>query len=146
MDASQEARTREVIGLFLRLSLGLLFFIYGLNKLTGGMQYFADYVVSQFDKTWIPKILLYPYGYIYPWVEMITGFALIVGFMTRRFLVVMGVCLLFLQFGQLVLSSVSPESAIPTVAQIANYILILAAALWTIRDDPYSLDGLRKAM
>jgi len=145
MDPSQDARTRELIGLFLRISLGLLFFFTGLNKLMGGMQHFAGVVVSQFDQTWMPKLFLYPFGYIYPWVETITGFALIVGFMTRRFLVVMGVCLLFLEFGQLVLASVN-SAAYGTAALIANYILILGAALWTIREDPYSLDGLRRGM
>lgn len=138
MNGAQEARTRELIGLFLRLSIGVLFFVAGLGKLLGGLQHFAvDYIVHQFSDTWIPNIFLYPFGYLLPFVELIGGFFLIVGLFTRRTLVVMGVVLLLLEFGK----GVQRDPG--TVAQIANYILILCAALWAIREDPYSVDALR---
>lgn len=143
MNGPQESQTRELIGLFLRVSLGLLFFLAGLNKFLSGLQGFAvDYIVRGFESTWLPKLLLYPFGYLLPFVELIGGFLLTVGLFTRRLLLVMGVVLLLLEFGQLVLARVRPESY-ANVAEIANYILILGAALWTIRENPYSVDALR---
>lgn len=138
MNDSREAQTRELIGLFLRLSIGILFFIAGLGKLLGGLQHFAvDNIVHGFAETWIPRFLLYPFGFLLPFVELIGGLFLIVGLFTRRVLVVMGVVLLLLEFGKAV------QRDPGTVAQIANYILILGAALWTIRENPYSVDALR---
>jgi thiosulfate dehydrogenase [quinone] large subunit len=140
MNGFQEARNRELIGLFLRLSIGILFFIAGLSKLFGGLQHFAvDYIVREFSETWIPNFLLYPFAYLLPFFELIGGFFLIVGLFTRRTLVVMGIVLLLLEFGK----AVQKDSA--TVAQIANYILILCAALWAVREDPYSVDALRSS-
>jgi uncharacterized membrane protein YphA (DoxX/SURF4 family) len=144
MNGSNEAHTREIIGLFLRLSIGILFFLTGLNKFLGGLQFFAHtYIVHQFAETWIPSFLLYPFGYLLPFVELICGFLVILGLFTRRALIVLGVVLLMLEFGQVVLAKVNAESY-ATVAQIANYILILGATLWCVRENPYSVDALRR--
>lgn len=138
MNDPKEAHTREIIGLFLRLSIGILFFFAGLNKLLNGLQFFVQtHIVHQFAETWIPSLLLYPFGYLLPFVELIGGFLVILGLFTRRALIVLGVVLLMLQFGQMVLRGSE------TVAQIANYILILGATLWCVRENPYSVDALR---
>lgn len=144
MNGFKEAETRELIGLFLRLSIGILFFVVGLNKFLGGLQRFAvDYIASIFQKTWLPDFVLYPFGYLLPFVELIGGFFLIIGLFTRRTMLVLGALLLVLQFGQYVLGQ--PENY-AAAARSMNYIFALAAAFWFVRENPYSVDALRHSV
>jgi thiosulfate dehydrogenase [quinone] large subunit len=75
--------TRLNLGLLLaRLPLGLLFFLAGLAKITGGVASF----VSESAKTvpsYVPPVLGRGYLYALPFVELITGAMIVLGLFTR---------------------------------------------------------------
>jgi len=70
--------------LLIRVGIGLLFFFAGINKmffhkvltdgssLSGPFGWAADNI-ENFSKTWLPGILLYPFSYSLPFVELILG-------------------------------------------------------------------------
>ncbi len=127
------------ISLLLRLSMGMLFFIAGLNKFVGqgGASGAAQWIIGEFKETYLPLFLVVPYAYVLPYFEILLGAALILGIFTRAALLVCGLLLISLALG----NAVTHDYA--TVANNLNYVLITAVALWfASRDNPYSLDGL----
>ena len=52
-----------------RCALGLLFLLAGIAKFAMGYQAFIDGMANQFEKTWLPSVLLMPFNYSLPIVE-----------------------------------------------------------------------------
>ena len=133
--------TDAAIALFLRLGIGLLLFFAGLNKFLrdGGASGVAEGMLERFADTFLPNVLLVPYVYALPYVEIVVGALLIVGLFSRPSIIFACALLLSLAFGLFVSQSND------TVPKVLNYLLIAAAALWFIsRDNRYSLDALRR--
>ena len=93
---------------------------------------FAQYMTSQFDKTWLPKALLVPYGYALPYVEVILGALLLLGVARNTVLVITGLLFITLTFGQLLLSQ-------PIVFNNAMYTVATAAILFAEAHDRWVL-------
>jgi thiosulfate dehydrogenase [quinone] large subunit len=129
----------SVITVLLRLVMGFLLFFAGIGKLTGpGLKGFAGYIVSDFtEKTWLPKFMLVPYGYVLPFAELILGFLLIIGLFTRPTIIVSALMLISLMFGKILTGDHA------TVANIAQYVVFLCLVYWTSRDNMFSVDYLR---
>ena len=125
----------------LRLALGMLFFMAGLNKFLGpGPVGVSQWMVSEFSGTFMPGFLVAPYAYVLPFIETAVGLLLIFGLFTRATLAVCGLLLLSLAFGKSVLQDHA------TVSSILNYVFMTAVALWfASRDNRYSVDGLIRA-
>lgn len=121
--------------LLLRLAIGMLFLVAGLNKFLGpGPAGFMRMIANQFKATALPKALLEPYGYCLPFLEVALGLFLIAGLYRRAALLATALLLLSLAFGQMLLSEFT------VVAQIFLYLFFVA---WTIRNserDLYCLD------
>jgi thiosulfate dehydrogenase [quinone] large subunit len=131
--------TEAAIAFLLRLSLGMLFLFAGLGKFLGpgGPGGTANWLVGEFEGTFLPSALLLPYAYALPYVEVVLGAALILGVATRPVLMVTALLLISLAFGKVLLKDHA------TVANNLNYVLIAAVALWfASKDDRYSLQGL----
>jgi thiosulfate dehydrogenase [quinone] large subunit len=125
--------------LLLRLALGMLFFFAAVNKFVGGYDNFTSYILSDFEDTWLPAFLLYPYAYALPFVELVLGAVLILGLATRWSFLIAGVLLISLAFGKVV------QQEYGVVASNLNYVLIAAAGLWTSsKGDDYGLGGWMK--
>jgi thiosulfate dehydrogenase [quinone] large subunit len=108
----------------LRWALGLLFLVGGLAKLPTVGGFVQGYLVPAFEKTFLPKGLVAAYGYALPFVEVVLGVLLILGLCRHFALLLSGLTLLSLGFGQMLLKEHG------TVANICLYVLMTAAALY----------------
>src|SRR6266576_3411725 len=88
--------------LFARLVVGLIFFMAGLWKTfqLGPAGHVRRYFLP-FQDTFLPGWSLWAVGYAIPFVELIAGALVIVGFQTRPALVALGVVLVIVTFGHL---------------------------------------------
>lgn len=86
-----------------RWVIGVVLLFAGIGKL-GNVSGFVGYVTSQFEKTWLPKAILLPYGYALPFVEVILGALLLLGIARNLVLFVAGLFFISLTFGQVLLS------------------------------------------
>ncbi|MBI4559971.1 MAG: DoxX family membrane protein [Candidatus Hydrogenedentes bacterium] len=124
-------------GLLLRLALGLLFFLAGLGKFAGpgGPVGAAQGIADMFQPTFLPRILVVPFAYLLPYVEISLGALLILGVFTLEAFAVAGVMLISLAMGMAV------QGKHDVVAHNLNYVLITAVGLWfTSKDNRFALD------
>jgi thiosulfate dehydrogenase (quinone) large subunit len=127
----------SVATLLLRLMLGVLFFFAGLNKFVAGYSASVEGIIGAMkENSWLPEFMLIPYTYPLPFIEVILGFVLIIGFRTRLALFVAGLLLISLAFGKIL----TGEHV--TVANNANYVFMAAVAWFFSRHDLFSLDSL----
>lgn len=127
-----------VSALLLRVGLGVLFFFAGVNKIAGGPVAAAQGMIGNFEETYLPVILVAPFAYVLPYIEVLLGAALIVGIFTKPMLTVAGILLIMLSLGTNVMGNP------PTTANNINYILVTVAALYFVcRDNRWSIDGYR---
>lgn len=121
--------------LVIRLGIGLLFFFAGLNKFLRGAMSVVESFAERFQDTWLPLLLVKPYAFALPYVEILFGVLLIVGFRTRLLLFLTSLLLISLGFGQLILGDGD------TVFRILTYAFITAFALSLSRYNRFSLDA-----
>ncbi|MFZ4928610.1 DoxX family membrane protein [Chryseobacterium sp. Mn2064] len=67
---------------FLRISMGVNLLGHGLVRILK-LQDFASGMMKGFEKSWLPQAMVYPFGMILPFFELIIGLLLIIGFKTR---------------------------------------------------------------
>jgi len=143
MRQNSDPRVKEysVVGLLLRLPLGVLFLFAGINKFAGGYGNFIGWIVQDMtEKTWLPKALLYPYAYTLPFAEVALGLLVLIGLWTRPALFATGLLLTSLMFGKVLAQDYA------TVSNNANYVFLTAAAYYFARYNRYSLDALRRPL
>ena len=119
----------------LRWALGLLMLTSGLSKIGNPGGFVDGYLVPAFAKTPLPAWMVAGYGYALPPVEALLGLLLLLGLCRRGALLLNGVVLLSLAFGQMLLKNH------PTVGTIFVYVLMTALALWMDGADRWSLDA-----
>jgi uncharacterized membrane protein YphA (DoxX/SURF4 family) len=125
--------------LFARLVLGLIFFIAGVYKVFQMTP--AGHVAKWFlpyRDTFLPVWSLWATGFAIPFVELLGGGLLLVGWRIRAALLALGAVLVVVTFGHLLKEPLYPfhEHVIPRLALLL-FLLMLPAA-----DDRYSLDQL----
>lgn len=136
--------TRSLVALLLRLCLGLMFLVFGLQKIDLARK--GDYpgvITKKLEGATVP-VLHQPvpgvplFARVLPYAEVTIGALLIVGLLTPLIAVLSGLLLLQLLFGNLVTNEI----------QIANgmlsYFLVNAGILWLspVTSNYISLDGL----
>lgn len=119
----------------LRWSLGVLFLMAGVPKLFMLKGFVAGHLVPAFEKTFLPAWLVALYGYALPFVEAGVGILLLAGFYRKTALLVAGVTLISLAFGQMLIQGQG------IVANIMFYILMTAAALFGQEYDRWASVG-----
>ena len=127
--------------LFARLVLGLIFFMAGLYKVfqlgpAGHVQkYFLPY-----QDTFLPTWSLWLVGFTIPFVELIAGALVMVGYQTRRALISLGIVLVIVTFGHLLKEPLYPfhEHVIPRL------VLVLFVLVMPEEADHFSLDHILK--
>jgi uncharacterized membrane protein YphA (DoxX/SURF4 family) len=127
--------------LFARLILGLIFFMAGVYKVFQMTP--AGHVAKWFlpyRDTFLPLWSLWVAGVTIPFVELVGGALLLVGWRIREALLGLGAVLVVVTFGHLLKEPLYPfhEHVIPRLALLV-FLLMLPAA-----DDRYSLDGLQR--
>jgi len=84
-----------------RWVLGILFLFAGIAKL-GNVSGFAEGLLKQFEKTFLPPILVSIFGHVLPFLEITLGVLLLLGLFRNVALFATGVLLILLTFGQIV--------------------------------------------
>ncbi|HEY6147859.1 MAG TPA: DoxX family membrane protein [Thermoanaerobaculia bacterium] len=128
--------------LFARLVLGLIFFMAGLHKVfvltpAGHVEkWFLPY-----RDTFLPVWSLWAAGLAIPFVELVGGALLLLGWRIREALLALGAVLVVVTFGHLLKESLYPfhEHVIPRLA------LLLFLLVMRPEDDRYSVDGILRS-
>jgi len=125
--------------LFARSVVGLIFFMAGVWKTfqLGPAGHVRRYFLP-FHDTFLPTWSLWAVGYAIPFVELIAGALVILGFQTRPALIALGIVLVIVTFGHLLHEPLYAfhEHVIPRLALVL--LVLLAPAEW----DRFSIDGL----
>ena len=125
--------------LFARLALGLIFFMAGVYKvfvLTPAGH--ARMWFLPFQDTFLPTWSLWAVGVTIPFVELLAGALLLMGWRVREALLALGGVLVIVTFGHLLKDPLYPfhEHVIPRLA------LLLFLLVMPSEDDVFSIDGL----
>jgi uncharacterized membrane protein YphA (DoxX/SURF4 family) len=123
--------------LFARLLLGLIFFMAGVMKVfqLGPLNHARKYFLP-FADTFLPVWSLWAMGVVIPFVELIAGAMVILGFRVREALVALGFVLAVVTFGHLLHAPLYEfhTHVIPRLALVL-FVLLLPRA-----DDMFSLE------
>jgi thiosulfate dehydrogenase (quinone) large subunit len=125
---------RETAYGLLRVTLGVIFFFYGVGKLIGGLANFVGGMNQRFSGK-LPAAMVMPFAYAIPFCELISGVLILLGLFTKVGLTLSGLLLVGLTFGVVMLGDA------PTVAHNLQYALINFILLWLVDLNRYSLDG-----
>lgn len=125
--------------LFARAVLGFIFFMAGVYKVfqLGPVGHVERFFLP-FQNTFLPTWSLWAVGWTIPFVELIAGVLVLVGWRIRAALIALGVVLVIVTFGHLLENPLYPfhEHVIPRLA-------LLLFVLMTPRDaDQLSIDNL----
>jgi thiosulfate dehydrogenase [quinone] large subunit len=132
---SDRALRLSLITLLGRFGLGVAFLFWGLNKFIMGYGNYMGWIGGLFKATWLPSFAWMPFAYAMPVAEVALGAALMIGLFTRWTLVLSGLYMVGLIFGQVVLQK--PE----IVAYNLIYLILVTVALWASEADRFSLDA-----
>lgn len=121
--------------LLVRLALGLLFLVAGVDKFLGpGPSGVMTKMAEEFQKTLLPGFLVRMFAYLLPFLEVALGFFLILGLYRRAALLVSGGLLLMLAFGMML------QHQYVTVASNLFYVFLTAWAIERSEFDTVNLD------
>ncbi len=124
---------KSIAPALIRWALGIMFLVGGLSKLMTLGGFVNGYLVPAFSKTFLPGGLVAAYGYALPFVETLIGVLLILGLFRPFALLLTGLTLISLAFGQILIQQHA------TVASIFIYVFMTAAALWMSDHDTWTL-------
>lgn len=138
MTDSRAASGRAWALFFAREVLGLIFFMAGVYKVfdLGPLGHARKYFLPYAD-TFLPVWSLWATGVVVPFVELLGGALLILGWRIREALVALGGVLVLVTFGHLLKEPLYPfhEHVIPRLG------LLLFVLLFPPEDDAFSLDA-----
>lgn len=101
---------KKISYVLVRLAVAMSMFGHGLVRLPK-LEGFSNWMVGNFEKSFLPKAIVLPFSYILPFAEFIVGLLLLLGLFTRNTLVAGGVVIIVLIFGS---SCIEEWSAIPS--------------------------------
>jgi thiosulfate dehydrogenase [quinone] large subunit len=131
------SKHREAAYALLRVMLGVVFLFYGVGKFMGGVGNFADGMQQHFAGK-LPSVLVLPFAYALPFMEVLFGTLILIGLFNSIALVLSGLLLLALTFGTVMLGDA------PTVAHNLQYALVNFVLLWLADYNGFSIDRLRR--
>ena len=118
-----------------RITYGVVFLFYGIEKLRGGVSGFVGSMNQLFSGK-LPAVMVMPFAYLIPFAELISGVLIVLGVFTRIGLTISGILLFGLTFGMVILGQTQ------TVAHNLQYVLINFLLLWFIDANAFCLDSL----
>ena len=118
-----------------RITYGVIFLFYGIEKLRGGVSGFVGSMNQLFSGK-LPASMVMPFAYFIPFAELISGVLIVLGLFTRVGLTISGLLLLGLTFGMVILGQA------PTVAHNLQYVLVNFVLLWFIDANAFCLDSI----
>jgi thiosulfate dehydrogenase (quinone) large subunit len=127
---------RSVAYALMRATFGITFLFFGITKFTRGLSTFAGGMQQRFAGK-LPMLIVMPFGYSLPFIEVLVGTLILLGLLNQISLVLSGLLLIVLTFGMIILGDT------PTVANNLIYVLINFALLYLADYNLYSVDRLR---
>jgi thiosulfate dehydrogenase [quinone] large subunit len=127
-----------VVNFILRWILGLLFLMAGYWKvfvLTPAV-HAQQYFVEGYSDSWIPTWLLHLFGYGIPFLELVAGLLICIGFRTREALIAVGLLLIVTTYGHALQQPLFDIDG-HTFTRLALIVLLLLAP---VGNDRYSID------
>lgn len=121
------------VSYILRLAMGSLFFVAGVNKFVMGLGNAAGYVIGTFSKTWLPAFLVTPYAYVLPFAEIAIAVWLLSGQKLKEAWIATALILISLAFGMAV------AQQYPTAASNYVYVVIACLGLYVSKYDRCAL-------
>ena len=125
--------------LFARGVLGFIFFMAGEWKVfqLGAVEHARKLFIVPYADTFLPRPLLWASGTIIPFVELVAGALVLVGWRTREAVLALGTVLVVVTFGHLVTEPLYEfhTHVIPRLALVL-FVLVMPA-----EDDRLSVDG-----
>jgi putative oxidoreductase len=126
--------------LFTRVIAGLLFGMAGYDKVfrLTPIGHATQYFTGPYADSWIPYWLLLAAGWSIPFVELVGGWSLVIGWCRRPAAVALGVVLVLMTYGHGL-----RESLFDVTTHILPRVLLLTPAwVFGVQHDPWSVDGL----
>ncbi|XWW48154.1 DoxX family protein [Fibrella sp. USSR17] len=120
--------------LLLRLTMGVNFTFHAIPRFVKGVGGFRDKMVSDFSQTPLPPFLVYAFGTLLSYVELIIGILLTIGMFTRYALVSASLLMMALMIGT------SFQQKWDVVASQLIYSVIFFILVWTQQSNFYSVD------
>ncbi len=129
-----------IVNFIVRWILGLLFLMAGYWKVfvltpAGHAQQFF---VEGFSDSWIPTWLLHLFGYSIPFLELVAGLLICIGFRTREALIAVGLLLILTTYGHALQQPLFDIDG-HTFTRLALIVFLLLAP---VGNDRYSIDHL----
>jgi uncharacterized membrane protein YphA (DoxX/SURF4 family) len=139
----EDANRRSWAILIARLILALIFFMAGVWKVfgLGPLEHARRLFVEPYARTFLPAWALWTTGSVVPFVELVAGALLLVGYRIRDALLALGGVLVLVTFGHLLTEPLYEfhTHVIPRTALLL-FVLVMPA-----EQDRFSVDGWRRA-
>ncbi|MFV0572632.1 MAG: DoxX family membrane protein [Xanthomarina gelatinilytica] len=90
---------KETGFLLFRLAMGANMFFHSINRFYYGPSAFKDWMVTEFETTFIPSIATSIFAYVLPYLEGLVGISLLLGIRTKLGLIVGSIIITFLIIG-----------------------------------------------
>lgn len=126
-------KNNALISLLLRLAVGASMFSHGLVRLPK-LHTFSQWMVSEFQKSFLPEAMVGPFSYLLPFLELLIGMLLLLGLFTRQAALAGGLVMSILLFGS---GLIEEWGAMPSQLLHCLFFLLILALLPHNR---YSLD------
>jgi thiosulfate dehydrogenase (quinone) large subunit len=120
--------------LLARLPIAVSMFGHGLERIPK-LQGFSSHLAGQFGKSILPEVLVAPFSYLLPFLELLTGLLLILGLFTRFSCILGVVIMLALIFGSSMIEQW--ENVFTQIIYGAYFALLYYFAVY----NRYSIDG-----
>jgi thiosulfate dehydrogenase [quinone] large subunit len=111
------------ITLLIRFSMGIIFFAHGLGKVLTFPKS-PEGIVEGFVETWLPNFVVTPFAYGLPFVELLIGILLLIGYKYLPTLMATGIILAILSFGKVVQGQ--PQGVAPNL----TYLLVVVVGIY----------------
>ncbi len=123
---------------FVRWILGLAFMMEGFHKVfdTGAVEFAREVFVGDYQDTWIPVWFLWILGFMFPFLELIAGGLMCLGFRVKECLSVLGLILVIVTYGHLLKE---PFFDISGLSGLIFCLLVLVVFILMV---PHEKDGL----
>ena len=140
---SDDANRRSWAILIARLIVALIFFMAGVWKVfaLGPLEHARRLFVEPYARTFLPAWSLWATGTVVPFVELVAGALLLVGYRTRDALLALGGVLVLVTFGHLLADALYEFHT----HVIPRTVLLLFVLAMPAEQDCFSIDGWLRA-
>ena len=141
MSYRRPANPRALAALVARSVLGLIFFMAGWWKVfsLGALQHARSGFVEPYAESWLPAWALWATGTAVPFVELIAGGLMLVGWLRWQAALGLGGVLVLVTFGHLL-----AEPLFAFDAHVVPRTVLLVVVLALFEEDRWSVDGWRR--